>query len=166
VAWAAARDLADTAATPAKPSLETGSHARRSVDRLVSEPRQAVVDAGAADDRSHLADPLPNIIATFGFVFVQAARGRLPPGSFASVPGKNAIRWSRKNFPKSDTAPVRKGRIWTQAIYRIPDISIEVAASQPPRVLQGSHRPYVTTPSSNANISNGNAHTFFALRNH
>jgi hypothetical protein len=82
VAWAAARDLADTAATPAKPSLETGSHARRSVDRLVSEPRQAVVDAGAADDRSHLADPLPNIIATVGLCVRAGREGQAPAGEF------------------------------------------------------------------------------------
>ena len=54
------------------------SHDRHAGDGPVAEPRQALVDAGATHDRAHLGGFYPVILATFGFVFVQAGRRKIP----------------------------------------------------------------------------------------
>ena len=74
-----------------------GSDERRSVDRLVSEPGQAGVDARAADDRPHLVDPLSRHHRD---VWLRVRAGRTRP---AAAPRRPAVRHQPRG--ESDLRP-------------------------------------------------------------
>jgi hypothetical protein len=73
----------------------------RDLDRLVQQPRKAVVDAAAVDDWAGLADPLPDHPGHL--------RLRLPPGAPPQSPleRRDAVRYQLGGEPDLHTDPVR-----------------------------------------------------------